>query len=87
MTKHTYSIKEASVALGMSRATVYRLAAAGEIKIKKILRKSFIEPSELHRLIANAPDAVEAGHIRPTKQAKSQAPKSGSSESCANSHQ
>lgn len=74
MTKHTYSIKEACTVLGASRATIYRLAAAGEIKIKKILRKSFIETSELHRLIADAPDAVDAGHIRSTKQAKPLAP-------------
>jgi len=74
MTKHTYSINEACTVLGASRTTIYRLAAAGEIKIKKILRKSFIESSELHRLIADAPDAVDTGHIGSTKQAKPPAP-------------
>lgn len=67
MTKHIYSIKEACTVLGASEATIYRLAAAGGIKIKKLLSKSFIEAGELERLIADAPDAVEAGYIRPTK--------------------
>jgi hypothetical protein len=67
MNKPTYSIKEACTVLGVSHATIYRLAAAGGIKIKKLLNKSFIEAGELQRLIADAPDAVEAGYIRPTK--------------------
>jgi Helix-turn-helix domain len=67
MTKPIYSIKEACTVLGVSEATIYRLAAAGGIKIKKILSKSVIEAGELQRLIADAPDAVEAGYIRPTK--------------------
>ena len=73
MTKQTYSISEACTVLGASRATVYRLASAGGIKIKKLLSKSFIEAGELHRLIADAPDAVEAGYIRPTKPSTAEA--------------
>ena len=54
MDKTTYTIAEALEALPFSRATLYRLAAAGEVEIRRIGGKSFIPGESLRSLLNNA---------------------------------
>jgi hypothetical protein len=50
-TRALYPIKEARFLLGsISTATIYRLAAKGEIKITKFGDRSFISSAEIARL-------------------------------------
>jgi excisionase family DNA binding protein len=45
-----HTIKAACAALSISRPTIYRLAAAGKIKINKIAGRSTVHDSEIERI-------------------------------------
>lgn len=50
-----YSIPEAAAASSLSRATLYRLAEAGELRMIRIGRRTVIPASDLARLIEGVP--------------------------------
>lgn len=52
MTPLVYDIKEALEVLPVSRATLYQLMKAGEIRRIKIGRRTFIKHEELERFVA-----------------------------------
>jgi excisionase family DNA binding protein len=45
------SIREAATALGVSRATIFRLMRSGDLTPVRILGRTLFEDAELHRLI------------------------------------
>jgi excisionase family DNA binding protein len=51
------NIEHAAMALGLSRAALYRLAAAGEIPFVRLGRRVLIDPADLDALIARRKDA------------------------------
>lgn len=48
-------INDASHALGLSRTTIYNLAAAGKIRLIKIGGRTLVPESEIDRLVDGAP--------------------------------
>ncbi len=53
--KLAYTIKEASAALGVSKATIYRTLANGELHAKKLGSRTLIPADELRRETASLP--------------------------------
>ena len=49
--KLAYRIPEAVEATGLSRATLYRLADAGKLKLTKVCGRTLIRRAELERLL------------------------------------
>ena len=45
-----YSLAETEVAIGVSRATLYRMLARGELKAAKVGRRRIVPDTELRRL-------------------------------------
>ncbi len=52
-----YTIKEASAALGVSKATIYRTLANGELHAKKLGSRTLIPADEIRRWISSFPSA------------------------------
>lgn len=52
------SVGDAAAALGIDRATVYRMAGRGEIRLVKLGRLTRIERAEIDRLIDSLPRAM-----------------------------
>jgi excisionase family DNA binding protein len=48
---HLLSIRETAEALGVSRQTIYRLAAAGDLPVVKIGDRSLFPPRDVEALI------------------------------------
>jgi excisionase family DNA binding protein len=55
--KLAYTIKEASAALGVSKATIYRTLANGELHAKKLGSRTLIPADEIRRWISSFPSA------------------------------
>ena len=55
--KLAYTIKEASAALGVSKATIYRTLANGELHAKKLGSRTLIPADSLRQWIASFPGA------------------------------
>ena len=55
--KLAYTIKEASAALGVSKATIYRTLANGELHAKKLGSRTLIPADSLRQWIASFPRA------------------------------
>jgi excisionase family DNA binding protein len=51
-TEKLMKIEHAALALGLSRASLYRLAAAGELPFVRFGRRVLIDPADLDALIA-----------------------------------
>lgn len=51
----TVSVDLAAEMIGCSRSKLYKVIAAGEIKARKMHRRTLIEVAELHRYIASLP--------------------------------
>lgn len=58
--KLSYTVDEAAVALGLSRATVWDMLKIGELKAKTLRGRTVIARAELMRVIDEAPDARAA---------------------------
>ena len=56
-----FPIQEALTRLGISRTSLYKMASAGEIEIKKIGNRAVILSSEIERVLADAPVARYTG--------------------------
>ena len=52
MERIAYPINEAAFALGISRTSLYRLHAAGEISFAKIGSRSFVTADEIDRFMS-----------------------------------
>jgi excisionase family DNA binding protein len=52
-----YPINDACKALGVKRSYLYELLARGELRAKKLGRRTVIERCELERFVAAQPDA------------------------------
>ena len=53
--KRGLTVVEAAVYIGVHRASLYRLARAGQIKIRKIGGRSIILKDDIDRLLESAP--------------------------------
>jgi excisionase family DNA binding protein len=49
-----WPVAEAAYQLGMHRVTLYRLAAAGEIRFVKVGNRTYVTDAELDRFVARA---------------------------------
>lgn len=52
--KLSYTIREAEVALGVGRSTIYKLIGEGRLKVSKVGARTLIPTSELLGLLANS---------------------------------
>ena len=51
--RRAYRIREACVALGISRSTLYKLVAGGKLQLIHLGGRSLIPTTEIDRLISN----------------------------------
>lgn len=60
----SYDLKQAVAASGgvLSRAGIYRAAAAGNLSLKKKGKRTFVLASELRRYLAEMPDFSSSAH-------------------------
>lgn len=58
--KLSYTVDEAALALGLSRATVWDMIRIGELKAKTLRGRTVVSRQELVRVIDEAPDARAA---------------------------
>ena len=54
----SYSVKGACAAMGISRATLYRMMQDGRIRAKKLGTATIIPADQLRALLASLPDAA-----------------------------
>jgi len=51
-----HPVRSAARLLGLSTSTLYRLAAVGDVKLKRLAGRTMVETSELIRLLSAAED-------------------------------
>lgn len=60
MTKHAYTIKEASQATGISRSSLYLAIKSGELGIRKLGSRTLILAPELDRWLLTLPRSTKS---------------------------
>ena len=53
----TFSVSEAADAAGLSRATIYRLIASGDVRSVKVADRRLIPRNEIYRLLGTSGQA------------------------------
>lgn len=59
-------LAKAPALVGLSRSTLYRLAASGDIRLIKVGRTTLIDCSSLDAFLASRPSVAPAGGAKPT---------------------
>lgn len=67
----TVTVREAGRALGVSRATIYRLIDDGDLPSYRIRNRTLLKVSDLEALVSRSRSkVVPVGHLKRTKQSR-----------------
>jgi len=65
MQRRGLRVRELAASLGLSRSTVYRLVASGQLRAVRLGRRTIVVPAdELDRLLGPGPETRETGRER-----------------------